>query len=187
MASDPTPNQPAIADSISDVVSLERHFEDVLDLQITIDAAPAIISTIHDTVHDSRMRAEDFRESYSDSPAMSVLKQDLDLLGKAISLIESVRKETISNSLRNDFVACNLAAVSYSMLHTTAIALENEDVAAFAAEGLRTYARLITEIGIALPSAVVRELVGTSGAESIDANAAAIATSQQQGLWSPRS
>ena len=174
---------PVFVDWLGDVVAVERHFEDALDDQARKTSAPPIIMHLQDAVHDSRVRAEAFRDHYALSETLSVLQQGLDLFGKAVGLNEQIKTESVDKALRNDFVACNLAAVNYSMLHTTAIALENEGVAAFAAQGLRTYATLIAEINAELPGAVVRELVGADSATPIDANAAAIASSQQQGLW----
>jgi ferritin-like metal-binding protein YciE len=173
-----------LADWVSDVVAVESHIEEALDRQLKIKDAPPIIRQVHDTVRDSKHRAEAFRDAnYRDGGNQNAIQKGAELLGKAAGIIDLIRKDTASKALRDDYVACNLAVVSYSMLHTTAIALEDEKVAAFAADGLKTYARVVTDINVAIPNVVVDELQKNPDVTVKDANAAAIATSQQQGIW----
>jgi ferritin-like metal-binding protein YciE len=173
-----------LSDWVGDIVSVESHIEEALDHQLKIEGKPAIIQHVHDTVRDSKHRAEAFRDKqYSNARGQSVTQKATEILGKAAGLIDKVRKDTSSKALRDDYVALNLALVSYSMLHTTAIALENEEVAQFAAQGLKTYQNLVVEVNKALPDVVVKDLIANGEVDVRDPNAGAIAASQQQELW----
>ncbi|MGZ3499038.1 MAG: hypothetical protein ACXWNK_16180 [Vulcanimicrobiaceae bacterium] len=72
--------------------------------------------------------------------------------------IDKLRKTKVSKSLRDDYTALALCAISYTMLHATATALAEMGVASLAERHLQEYALAITEIGDAVPSVVVKEL-----------------------------
>jgi hypothetical protein len=173
---------PIVSRWINEIVSLEEHIDSMLRRQAKVPTAPSVIRNLYETVHENRIRAETFRHRFRE-PADSPEQQGLTLLATSPVLTERIGNDNMSHVLRNDFVVCNLAAVMYSMLHTAAIAMESETVAEFAARGLRTYAGTIANIARALPGAVVGELVESRTNSTIDANAAAIAASQQQELW----
>jgi hypothetical protein len=80
------------------------------------------------------------------------------LLGKAAGVIDLVRTEGISKSLRDDYAAFSLAAISYSMLHTTSLGLGNPQVADLAERHLTDYAGAIERINEIMPGVVAREL-----------------------------
>jgi hypothetical protein len=179
MAIDTKTSSPAVSEWIGDVVALERHIDSVLDRYASGAVVPPIIRYLHEMVHESSTRAKNFHPGHDHPAKSSVIQEGLALLDRSALLIERIDEGTLSHVLRNCFVACNLAAVTYSMLHTSAIALEDEDLAGFTARGLRTYAELISEIGTVMPGVVVGDLSDTR----IDPNAAAIASSQQQEMW----
>jgi hypothetical protein len=79
-------------------------------------------------------------------------------LGKAAGVIDLVRTEGISKSLRDDYAAFSLAAISYSMLYTTALGLGNPQVASLAQRHLTDYAQAIERINEIMPGVVEREL-----------------------------
>ena len=80
------------------------------------------------------------------------------LLGKAAGVIDLVRTEGISKSLRDDYAAFSLAAISYSMLYTTSLGLGNQRVATLAEQHLTDYAQAIERINEIMPGVVEREL-----------------------------
>lgn len=167
------------------VVDTERCIDESKQHQTRDSRESAVNVIIREAVHESRIRADIFLRSTS-FPGRSRLQMvGRELVGRAFQLAGKCHPDIRSLGLRDDFVNCTLAAANYSMLHTTAIALENEVVAGFAAQGLQTYARLVADIGRALPAAVVHDLSGIAGFSRIDINAAAIASSQQLGLWAP--
>jgi ferritin-like metal-binding protein YciE len=178
-----TTTHAVLSDWVGDIVAIESHIEEALDRQLKLDGAPDVIQQVHDSVRASKQRAEEFRKSYDEAGGQSVIQKGAEILGKAAGVIDMLRKDTVSKALRDDFVACNLGIASYTMLHTTAIALEDGEVAAFAASGLRTYGQLVMDISNALPNAVVSDLTGNQGATVKDPNAGSIAASQQREIW----
>jgi hypothetical protein len=79
-------------------------------------------------------------------------------VGWFAAAVDTVRKTKVSKSLRDDYTALNLAAVSYTMLHATSVALGETQVAALAREHLADYARTVMAINQAIPEVVLLEL-----------------------------
>lgn len=179
-----------LSDWVGDVVSIESHIEEALDHQLTIETksptGKQAIRHVHDTIRDSKQRAEAFRETYDEAGGQTVVQKGAELLGKAAGLIDKVRKDTASKALRDDYTAANLAVAAYSALHTTAIALEDAKVEAFAAEGLKTYTKLVVHINKVLPEVVVEDLIHNDAVPVRDPNAGQVATARQQEIWAAK-
>jgi hypothetical protein len=88
-----------------------------------------------------------------------VIKVGSAILGKAAGIIDKIRTEGISKSLRDDYTAFNLAAMGYTMLFTTATALGDQRVAGIAEQHLRGYAGAIQKINHIISDVVVAELL----------------------------
>ena len=90
----------------------------------------------------------------------STLKKALgSVLGAAAGIYDGMRSEDpVSRMLRDDYIALSTAIVCYEMLHTTALAVEDEAVAAMALDHLRDYAPLVMAISETIPFAVIEEL-----------------------------
>lgn len=165
-------SQKAIADWIGDIVALESHIEEAMDRQLQLKSDNAeLTSTIqrfHDTIRASKYRAEDYQKQVGSTAGNPVIKAGSSLLGKAAGIIDKVRHDSISKALRDDYTAYNLAAVSYTMLHTTAMAVGDQRTQQFAGEGLKTYASLVQDINRAMPLAVVTELKDNGDIPSVD-------------------
>jgi len=80
-------------------------------------------------------------------------------LGALTGMYEKVRSDTAPKMLRDDYTACCLAAVSYTMLHTTAMALHEPATAELALRHLNALTPAITEISRILPSIVAYDLL----------------------------
>lgn len=165
-------NHQVIADWIGDVVALESHVEEALDHQIKLESSsPQLTSAIqrfHDTVRDSKHRAEAYQEAYGSKASNAVVKVGSELLGKAAGVIDRVRDDSVSKALRDDFTAFSHTAMAYTMLHATAMALKDTATEAFAAEGLRTYASLVQEVNQVISEAVVLDLQDNDDYEHVD-------------------
>jgi hypothetical protein len=155
-------NHTRLADWIGDIVALESHVEEAMDKQLKLKGdnteLAGDIQRLHDAVLASKKRAIAFQEQYGSTGGNPIIKVGSNLLGKAAGLIDLVREDSISKALRDDYTAYNLLAISYTMLHTTAMALDDSKVMAFAEEGLRTYARLVQSLNHMVPLAVYEEL-----------------------------
>lgn len=91
------------------------------------------------------------------------------------------RSKRISTILRDDYSALNLVAISNTLLHTTALALNCQEVAAIALSHLQNLTPLVVKIGQLVPEVVARELRTQS--PEIDLAIAQIALKNTQLAW----
>jgi ferritin-like metal-binding protein YciE len=156
-------NQLAVADYLEDMHAVEMHIEEALDRQLTMFAdQPEVHSAVqgfHDMVKTQRDAVAALLAELPKEPVGNTVKDiGSALLGKAAGLIDKIRSESSSKALRDDYTAFNLAAVSYSMLLSTANALEDPKVAALAEAHLRGYAKAVQTINRLIPGVVVHDL-----------------------------
>lgn len=155
-------HQQTIADYVGDMTALEAHIEEALDKQLTEvkdDAvALAAVQSFHDSVKQHRDTLRALQEEVGSTAGNPIKDAGAALLGKAAGIIDLVRTEGISKSLRDDYAAFSLAAISYSMLHTTANGLGDTRVASLAERHLHDHAEAIMRINEIMPEVVAREL-----------------------------
>jgi ferritin-like metal-binding protein YciE len=155
-------HEKTVADYVGDMTALEAHIEEALDRQLTEvqddQEARAAVQGFHDMVKQHRDTLIALQEDIGATPGNPIKAAGAALLGKAAGVIDLVRTEGISKSLRDDYAAFSLAAISYSMLHTTATGLGNQRVASLAERHLTDYAGAIERINEIMPEVVEREL-----------------------------
>jgi len=158
-----TKHEQTVADYVGDMVALESHIEEALDRQLDEvkddQTASAAVQTFHDMVKQHRDTLRALQEEVGSTPGNPIKAAGAALLGKAAGVIDLVRTEGISKSLRDDYAAFSLAAISYSMLYTTSLGLGNQRVATLAEQHLTDYAQAIERINEIMPGVVERELV----------------------------
>jgi ferritin-like metal-binding protein YciE len=148
---------------VGDIVALEAHIEEALDRQLK-DAtdnreAHAAIQRFHDMVKHNRDHMRQHMEAIGGEKGTNPIKAaGSAVLGAAAGVIDMVRSEGISKELRDNYTAFNLAAISYTMLHTTALGVGDQQTATICEEHLRNYARAIQEINHITPGVVAWEL-----------------------------
>jgi ferritin-like metal-binding protein YciE len=157
-----TKHQQTIADYVGDMAALESHIEEALDRQLDEvkddPTASAAVQSFHDMVKRHRDTMLALQEEVGSTPGNPIKAAGSALLGKAAGVIDLIRTEGISKSLRDDYAAFSLAAISYSMLYTTALGLGNQRVATLAEGHLADYAQAIERINEIMPSVVESEL-----------------------------
>jgi ferritin-like metal-binding protein YciE len=151
-----------IADYVGDMAALESHIEEALDRQLTeVKSDPVALAAVRD-FHDMVKRHRDTLKAMDEETGKTIgtpIKEaGAALFGKAAGIIDLLRSEGISKGLRDDYAAFSLAAISYSMLHTTATALGDSRVASLAERHLRDHADAIMRINEIMPEVVTREL-----------------------------
>ncbi len=155
-------NRKTVADYVGDMVALESHIEEALDRQlkeVTDDpVALAAVQEFHDTVKAHRDTLKALQQETGKTIGSPITEAGAALFGKAAGIIDLIRTEGISKSLRDDYAAFNLAAISYSMLHTTATALGDQQVAMLAERHLKDHADALMRINEIMPGVVIREL-----------------------------
>lgn len=188
---DEAPKSHAIADWVGDIVNLEGHIEEAMDRQLTLKPASQEVSQaiqhFHDTVRASKYRAEDYQKTLGATKGSGVVQTAAEVLGKAAGLIDKVRKDTVTKTLRDDYVAFNLAAISYTLLHSTALALKDQKTVAFAEKGLETYASLVQKINSIIPQATVDDLVKNDEVPVADSTVADEARKTIDRIWAKTS
>ncbi len=153
----------AINSYITDMLALEDHIEKAIRAQLTdLKDYPEVESElrqIHRGVehHISDLRMLSDRRN-AGGVVESVKRAGSAVMGAAAGLIDLVRTEGLPKNLRDDFTAFNLANIGYAMLHTTAMALGDHEVAALAQQHYREYAGAVMRFNNLVPAAVVRYL-----------------------------
>lgn len=153
----------AINSYITDMLALEDHIETAIKSQLTdLKEYPQVLEelrTIHRTIehHVSDLRALSDRRK-AGGVVESVKRAGSAAAGLAAGLIDLVRTEGLPKNLRDDFTAFNLANVGYMMLYTTALALDDHEVADLARQHYRDYADAVMRFNNLIPAAVVRFL-----------------------------
>jgi ferritin-like metal-binding protein YciE len=179
--------QDSLQQYVSDMLAVERHILPALENQSKDDRmaqhpeARRLVNKIEATIRSHINGLEQHLENLGGDPASPVKSAVTAVLGVAASVIEKVRTDPVSKNLRDDYTVLNLAAVSYTMLHTTGQALMDDQTADLAATFLMDYTPLITEINEVIPEIVVSELRDET--EVLNPMAAQRAIERTQQAW----
>ena len=153
----------AINSYIGDMLALEDHIEKALKGQLAdLKDYPDVVAElrqIHRQVehHISDLRVLSDRRKAA-GVAGAVKRAGSAVAGAAAGLIDLVRSEGLPKNLRDDYTAFNLANIGYLMLHTTALALGDQEVADLGRQHFRDYAAVILRFDTLVPESVVRYL-----------------------------
>ena len=152
----------AINSYIGDMLALEDHIEKALKSQLAdLKQYPDIVTRA--AAGPSPDRTPHLRSSDAERPpsrrGRGVVKRvGSTVAGAAAGLIDLVRPEGLPKNLRDDYTAFNLANIGYLMLHTTALALGDQEVADLAQQHFRDYAEAILRFDRLVPASVIRYL-----------------------------
>lgn len=156
----------AINSYITDMLALEDHIEKAIRSQIQdLKDYPDVVTElrqVHRTIehHISDLRAlADGRKA--GGVVEAVKRAGSAVAGVAAGLIDLVRTEGLPKNLRDDYTAFSLATIGYVMLYTTALSLDDAEVAELAQQGFRDYAHATTRLHAIIPASVVRFLQET--------------------------
>jgi ferritin-like metal-binding protein YciE len=183
------PNGPTINTYLSDMLALERHIVEPLEHQQqdeavgkslaakrVIDEATRITQT-HIAALQSRL---DQVGGHAGSPIKSGVAT---ALGAVAAAIGDARKTEVSKYLRDDYSAFALASASYTMLHTTALAIGDRATANLAERHLTDVADIVMRVSATLPSIVLTEL--SEEGVPIDASVLTEAEQNVERAWTP--
>lgn len=152
-----------IATYLSDVLALERHIKAPIDAQNASpdhqqSGAAAIIALIRKTTTAHIVALENALQDVGGSADSGLKSAWATLTGGIAAALNDVRATKVSKSLRDDYTALSLAAISYTMLHATATGLGDVKVARLAKTHLDDITPIIVEISTAIPAIVLEEL-----------------------------
>jgi len=173
-APDDKKSQTTLADYLGDLINLETHIEEALTRQTkeTQDdpTAGPLVKEFLTVVTSHRKALKALQTEKGSTVGNPITEIGSSLLGKAAGVIDRIRTEGISKSLRDDYVAFNLAAISYTMMYTTATGLGDKQLADVAERHLTDYAAAVQKINQGIPDVVARELAKDN--HSVQPNAA---------------
>jgi hypothetical protein len=153
----------ALNSYITDMLALEDHIEKAIRGQLEdLKDYPDVIrdlKQIHRKVehHVSDLRALSERRN-AQTPKDVIKRVGSALLGLGAAAVDLVRTEGLPKNLRDDYTALSLASIGYVMLYTTALALDDREVAEMARQHFADHAEAVTLLHNLLPGAVVRYL-----------------------------
>jgi hypothetical protein len=153
----------AINSYITDMLALEGHIEKAIKGQLTdLKEYPEVLVALRDIhtkvehhISDLRMLSD---QRKAGGVVESVKRAGSAVGGMAAGVIDLIRTEGLPKNLRDDHTAFNLANTGYVMLHTTALAFEDQEVADLAHQHFRDYTDAIMRLNNLIPAAVVRFL-----------------------------
>jgi ferritin-like metal-binding protein YciE len=175
---------------VSDMLAVEKEILEAVKRQADDDHvqdhsadAKRIIQRIERLAEEHQQSLDRHLEELGGDPASGIKKVVTAGMGAVAGMYDKLRSESVSKMLRDDYTALNLAAISYTMLHTTGLALQGHKTAELAIRHLRDYAPIIMEINEIIPQIVVEDL--REDVEMVDATSADRAINNTQQAWRP--
>jgi hypothetical protein len=153
----------AINSYITDMLSLEEHIEKALRSQLEdLKDYPDFVGEVKQVHRQVEHHISDLKEisqrRNAQGPTDAIKRAGSALLGLGAAAVDMVRTEGLPKNLRDDYTAFSLATIGYVMLQTTALALDDREVAELAHQHFADYARAVTVLHNVVPGAVVRYL-----------------------------
>jgi hypothetical protein len=173
----------------TDMLGVEKHFADILDWQVSDTRlkeyrdADALVRKIRETLRGHIDMLERYIGSLGASETESTLKKAITKIsGMTTGFYNLMRQEdSVMRNMRDNYTALNMAAISYTMLHTTALAHHDGELAEIALQHLKQITPLVVEVSRIIPQLVVEELHAQD--KALDISVAHEAISNTQRAW----
>lgn len=183
--------QETIQKYLGDMLVLERHILEAIGRQRNDETVRE-----HPEVNELVIRMERMLkshvaalEAYDLAPSVgreSIIKKAVGgAFGVAAGLYDRMRSQELSRILRDNYTALNLAAISYAMMHTMALAVSEENVAQLAKRHLEQIPPILDGIRLAIPQIVADEIAHHDGF-SVVSNAGSTAVENLADVWHAR-
>jgi len=157
----------AINSYLTDMLALEQHIEVAIGAQVKdLKDEPQVLVMALEAIHVTvQHHIESLKEiigardaGAANSLAEAVKRAASVLAGAGAAAVDLVRNEKLPKDLRDDYTAFSLATVSYVMLLSTAMSLNDQPVAELAERHLKHYTKVVMKLNNIIPSAVIAEL-----------------------------
>ena len=150
----------AINSYLGDMLSLEDHIEKAIRGQLQdLKDYPDVLGELKEIHRRVEHHISDLRELTERRNAGGVItavkRAGSAVAGAAAGLVDLIRTEGLPKNLRDDYTALSLATVGYEMLYTTALALDDREVAELAQVNFSDYARAVIRLNNIIPGAVL--------------------------------
>ncbi len=173
---------------LTDMHAVESHILEATERQLNGDEIKAypeasrVVRMLHTTLERHTTALKDLVEARDGKSLQGALKEALgDALGFAAGLYDKVRTDQVSRMIRDDYTATSLAAVSYHMLHTTALGLKNNNVASMALRHLKDLTPILVDLSKVVCHIVAKELADED--KVFDATVGPQAVKNTQEAW----
>lgn len=158
-------NREEIRPYVADMAAVERHILEALERQHKDDTFkdyPNALGMVGRIAGVLKTHIEGLEAHLGTLPgggvAAAVKETVTGVLGGLAGVYDKVRKDKISRALRDDYTALSLAAVSYTMLHSTALGLHQGMTADLALRNLKEITPFLVELSQLIPQVVLKEL-----------------------------
>lgn len=177
---------------VADMAAVEKHILEAIERQRNdndvkeLPQALQLVSRLETTLKRHVDGLESHLKQFDGGSVAGAVKETVTgVLGVFAGIYDKVRKDTASRMLRDDYTALNLAAVSLTMLHTTALAVRHQTTADLALRNLKELTPLIMELAEVVPHVVVRELAQDGRAYDVAIAQQAVRNTQEAWQTSP--
>lgn len=167
---------------VNDMVGVERDIANALDGQLADERVQAHLelhALLSRCAAESRARIErlkDLSKEEGGDLGAAIKEGVTAVTGTLAGLYGKLREHPLSRMVRDDIVALDVCAVSYSMLHTLGLAAGHSECAIMGEEGLRSCPPLVVALTDALPAIVAEELAADAPLANPAAAQVALAT-----------
>ena len=174
---------------VTDMAAVEGHILAAVERQLDSDDtatypdAVRVLTSLKTKLQSHVSALEAYNERTEDGDVKEALKDAVgNVLGVVAGFWDQVRQtDKVSRMLRDSYTATSLAAVSYHMLYTSALALKADDLAALALRNLEDLTGLIGDLSEVVCTVVAAEL--TDEDKTIDPNVGREAIAATQKAW----
>ncbi|MGE5596617.1 MAG: hypothetical protein ACM3S1_11360 [Hyphomicrobiales bacterium] len=149
---------------LSDMIALDTEVLNAVRRQLKssqLDSYPealAIAEEIERTLESHLEKLDEELEAMGGASQSALKSVAAGAIGMTALVIDRLRTEPVSRMIRDDYVALSLVAISYSMLHTTALSMGAQTLADAAQLCLEQTTPLVVRISDEMPRIVALEL-----------------------------
>lgn len=174
---------------VGDMLGLQKEIFDMVQMQANqrmlqeFPNAHALLQKIGNTTEGHVRELERQLSAMGGNGSGPVKKIAATMLGTAQNIRGRMRSEAVSKMLRDDYTALSLSAISYTMLHTTGLTLNDQGIADLAMRHMKDITPLITELSEVSTEVTAQELVNNLMLTNIDTEIARTAVRNMQEAW----
>ncbi len=150
---------------VSDMLGVEKHTLEAIERQTRDERvkeyreAYELLMKIETSLTMHTIALERYLSTLDGGPESLLKKAATTALGAVAGFYSKVRAEDpVSRNLRDDYTALSLAAISYTMLHTTGCALNEPQISEIALRHLNEITPFIASLSRLIPIVVAEEL-----------------------------
>ncbi|PAP78161.1 hypothetical protein [Rubrivirga marina] len=174
---------------VTDMAAVEGHILKAVERQLASDDtarypdAVSVLTSLKSALSRHVSALEAYNERTEDGGVKEAVKEAVTgALGVAAGFYDQIRQtDKVSRMVRDTYTATSLAAVSYHMLYTSALALKADDLAELAITNLKDLTGLIGRLSEAVCTVVAAELANED--KSLDASVGQQAVRATQEAW----